>query len=121
MAQTTGKKNFPRRGEIFWANLDPTVGSETQKKRPVLIVSNNQANEFSKLVMIAPITRTIKTIYEFEVETIVNGKAAKIMLNQCRAIDQSRLEGKIEAIEHLTMLCVENAIRVVFALPEVGF
>jgi len=119
MVQTIGKKQFPYRGEIYWANLDPTVGSETQKKRPVLILSNNQANEFSELVMVAPITSKIKKIYQFEVKTIVNGKAAKIMLNQCRAIDQLRLEGRIEAIDQVTMLYVENAIRLVFALPEV--
>lgn len=117
MAQTTGKKTFPRRGDVFWANLDPTVGNETKKTRPVLIVSNNLANEFSNLVQIAPITSQIKKIYPFEVETIVDGRPAKIMLNQCRAIDKTRLGSKITNIDRSTLFAVEDAIRIVFGLP----
>ncbi|MBA3238589.1 MAG: type II toxin-antitoxin system PemK/MazF family toxin [Parachlamydiaceae bacterium] len=106
----------PRRGEIYWADLDPVVGAETQKTRPGIIVSNDIGNEVSTVVMFAPITSKVKYIYPFEVKIPLNGKPAKIMLNQCRAIDKSRLGRKIGFIDHTGMRFVEDAIRIVFAL-----
>ena len=111
-------KKFPRRGEIYWADLDPTIGTEIQKTRPALIVSNDDANEFSNLVMIAPITSKIKRVFPFEVKIPLKGKNSKILLNQCRAIDKFRLSGKIGEVDIRTMEAVENAIRIVFGLPS---
>lgn len=112
-----GKKNvFPKRGEIHWVNLDPSIGNETKKTRPGLIVSNDAGNEFSGIVTIAPITSKIKNVYPFEVKVVVKGKAGKVMLNQCRTIDKSRLVGKIDSIDQATMEQVEEAIKIVFGL-----
>jgi len=116
MARTIGKKIFPKRGEIYWIDLDPTRGSETQKTRPGLVVSNDIGNENSDMVMIAPITSKIKHVFPFEVKTVVSGSPAKIMLNQCRALDKTRFGQKIGEIDLLTMQYVEEAIKVVFAI-----
>lgn len=116
MAQMNGKKDFPRRGEIYWVNLDPTIGGESKKTRPGLIVSNDIGNEISNIVMIAPITSKIKNLYPFEVKVVVDGRPAKIMLNQCRAVDKSRLNRKITHIDHDTMKAAEEAIKIVFGL-----
>ncbi len=110
------KKNFPKRGEIYWVNFDPTIGAEIKKTRPGLIVSNDIGNEVSNVVMIAPITSQVKNIYPFEVKLIVDGKPAKVMLNQSRAIDKSRLNRKIESIGHETLKAVEEALKIVFGL-----
>jgi len=76
--QMSGRKNaFPKRGEIYWVNLDPTIGSETKKTRPAVIISNDIGNETSKIVILAPITSKVKNIYPFEAKTSVNGKPAK--------------------------------------------
>lgn len=116
MAQKTGKK-FPKRGEIYWTNLEPTIGAETKKIRPGLIVSNDVGNEVSDVVMVAPITSRIKTVYPFEVKIVLNNKPAKIMLNQCRALDKSRLSSqKIGEVDSITLSEVEEAIKIVFAL-----
>lgn len=112
----SGKKSFPRRGEIYWVDLEPTRGAETKKKRPGLIVSNDIGNEHSSVVQIAPITSKIKNIYPFEVQTKVADREAKIMLNQSRAVDKSRLFEKIGEVTPHTMRLVEDAIKVVFAL-----
>ena len=108
--------NFPQKGDVYWVALDPTIGSETQKTRPCLVISNDEGNSVSKLIIIAPITSKVKTIYPFEVATCVAGKKAKIMLNQCRCVDKLRLK-KMEC--HLTaetMNEVDEAIKVVFGL-----
>lgn len=112
-----GKNNdFPKRGEIYWVNLDPTIGSETKKTRPALIISNDSGNENSAVVIIAPITSKVKKIYSFEVKVEINGKPGKIMLNQCRTIDKSRLSGKMDSIEDDVMKLVDDAIKIVFGL-----
>lgn len=110
------EKNFPKRGEVYWVNLDPTVGSEVNKKRPALVVSNDIGNEMAHIIMIAPITSKVKEVYPFEVETLIQKKLGKIMLNQCRAIDKSRLLNKIDVVDQETMKLVEAALKIVFGL-----
>lgn len=113
--KTSGKKLY-RRGEIYWANLDPTVGSEVQKKRPCLIVSNDIINEMSDVIIVAPITSKIKKVYSCEVKSSIGKKLGKIMLQQCRAIDKSRLEGKLDHLDFDIMNRVDEAIKVTFGL-----
>ena len=110
-------KNTPKRGDIYWTELEPTRGGETKKTRPALIVSNDIGNELSSVVMIAPITSKIARVYPFEVKTVVDGKDAKIMLNQCRAVDKSRLGQKMGTIDTHTLQEVVTAIKVVFGIP----
>ena len=112
-----GKKgSFPKRGEIFWVNLDPTVGEETKKTRPALVVSNDIGNEMSNMVIVAPITSKVKNVYPFEVKVFIEEKPGKIMLNQCRAVDKSRLVRKIDSLDQETMKFVEEALKIVFGL-----
>lgn len=109
-------KSFPKRGEIYWVDLEPTRGGETQKTRPGLIVSNDIGNESSTIVMVAPITSKVLRVYPFEVKTLVENKPAKIMLNQCRALDKSRIGKKISQVDLETMNSVVEAIKLVFAI-----
>lgn len=107
---------FPRKGDIYWVTLDPARGAETQKTRPCLVVSNNEGNSISKLIMVAPITSKVKKIYPFEVESFISEKRAKIMLNQCRCIDKLRLGKKEGHIDITKMTEVDEAIKIVFGL-----
>lgn len=109
-------KDYPKRGEIYWVDLDPSIGGETKKNRPGLIVSNNIGNEVSSVIMVAPITSKVKNVHPFEVKISLNGKTAKIMLNQCKALDKSRLKNKIDIVSAHTMGEVEEAIKIVFGL-----
>lgn len=111
----SGKK-FPKHGEIYWVELDPARVGETQKTRPGLIVSNDVGNEVSNVLMIAPITSKTQNVYPFEVEIVLDGKPAKIMLNQCRALDKSRVKKKISEVDFQTMQSVTEAIKIVFAI-----
>ena len=110
------KDDFPKRGDIYWVNLDPSIGQETKKTRPALVISNDIGNELAQIVMIAPITSKVTNIYPFEVKISLQGKLGKIMINQCRAVDKSRLTKKIDSIDRETMKSVENAIKIVFGL-----
>lgn len=84
-----------KRGDIYFANLDPTVGSEIQKKRPVLIVSNNASNKRNSIVTILPITSNVSKVYTFEVFLPANmsglKKDSKIQCHQIRTISKLRM------------------------------
>jgi len=87
-----------RRGEIYWVQLDPTVGAEIKKTRPALVVSNNQSNKFSDLVCVLPITSKVKTVHPFEV-MVPKGEgglkvSGKVKANQIRTVDKRRILGE---------------------------
>src|SRR6266498_167727 len=86
-----------KRGEIYYANLDPTVGSEIKKKRPVLIVRNNANNKHASTVTIVPITSNTTKVYPFEVflEAKQSGlpKNSKAQCHQIRTISKIRMGG----------------------------
>ncbi len=90
-----------KRGDIYYADLEPTVGDEIKKKRPVLVVSNNANNRAANTVTIIPITSNIKKIYPFEVlltagETNLS-KDSKAQCHQIRTISKLRIQNnKVE-------------------------
>jgi mRNA interferase MazF len=84
-----------KRGEIYYAKLDPTLGSEIAKRRPVLIVSNDRNNRASDTVTIIPITSNIEHVYPFEVFLAAGDsglpKPSKAQAQQIRTISKQRL------------------------------
>lgn len=109
-------KGYPLRGEMYWLNLDPTVGSEITKTRPAVIISNNEGNEISKRVIIAPITSRAEKIFPFEVAIEVNGKKGKILLDQVRTIDKIRLGKRIGICEFEVLCLIDEALKIVLSL-----
>ena len=112
-----GMNKFPKRGEIYWISLDPTVGTEVNKTRPGLILSNNLANENSGRVIIGPITSSVRIIYPFETQIKMPSSLSKVMLDQIRSVDKSRLGKKICTITFEEMQEVERALKISLALP----
>lgn len=86
----------PKRGDIYWVNLDPTIGAEIKKTRPCVIVSPDSANRGGPLVIVAPIIKAEgKKVYFHEV-FLPQGTAnlphsSKIKVFQLRCIDKKRL------------------------------
>lgn len=107
---------FPKRGETYWANVNPILGSEINKTRPALIVSNDSGNEYSQRVIVAPITSSATKIYPFEVKLEISGKEGKVLLDQLRSIDKQRLSKKLSFLEYETMKLVDKAIKVALDL-----
>lgn len=87
-----------KRGDIYYADLNPTIGSETQKRRPVLIVSNNANNKVATTITVIPITSNTTKVYPFEVllemgETGLQ-KQSKAQCHQIRTISKLRIQGR---------------------------
>lgn len=111
-----GMNKFPKRGDIYWVHLDPTIGSEITKTRPCVIISNDAGNQVSSRVIVAPITSSVKRIFTFEVPIEINDKPGKILLDQIRTINKVRLGNKIGACDADTMDAIEDALKIVLAL-----
>jgi len=83
-----------QRFEIWWVNLDPTIGSEVKKIRPCLIVSPNEVNHYLNTVTVIPLTSTLK-LYPTRLNCIIQGKQSQLVVDQVRSIDKIRLKSKM--------------------------
>lgn len=110
-----------RRGDIYYADLSPVVGSEQGGIRPVLIVQNNVGNRFSPTVIAAAITSrqskaNLPTHIPLGSETSGLAKDSVVLLEQVRTIDKRRLKEKMGAADERAMNAVDNAISISFGL-----
>lgn len=86
------------RGEVYWVNLDPTIGTEIKKTRPCLVVSPDDMNAVLPRVIVAPITSKGQAI-GCRPEVVIGEKSGRLLLDQIRCIDKSRLAGKLGAVD----------------------
>jgi len=106
-----------KRGDIYLAALDPVIGKEISKTRPVLIISNDKNNLFSGTVTILPISsQNIEKIYPFEVflpkDTGNLPKDSKVKADQIRTIDKMRLIKYIGTLKKEEMDNIEKAVKI---------
>lgn len=104
-----------KRGDVFYADLSPVVGSEQGGIRPVLIIQNNVGNKYSPTVIVAAITSQINkakipTHVELPAENYSLPKDSVVLLEQIRTIDKRRLQGKICALDQEKMRKVNLAL-----------
>ncbi|MDF0664692.1 MAG: type II toxin-antitoxin system PemK/MazF family toxin [Nitrospira sp.] len=109
-------RKLPRRGDVYWVALDPTVGSEIKKTRPAVIVSNDSCNTFGSRVVVLPLTSNVDSLYPGEAMVVVNGKSARVLGDQIRSLDKSRVQSKIDTLSQEELAAVEEAIRITLAL-----
>ncbi len=107
---------FPKRGDVYWVNLDPTLGTEIKKRRPCVIVSPNVANEVTSRVIILPITSSAEKVYKFQVLIEIKGKRGKILTEQIRTIDKVRLGDKIATLDDDSIVSMEQALKISLGL-----
>ncbi|MCR8643622.1 type II toxin-antitoxin system PemK/MazF family toxin [Paenibacillus sp. N1-5-1-14] len=112
-----------KRGDVFFADLSPVVGSEQGGIRPVLIIQNDIGNRFSPTVIIAAITAQIqkaKLPTHVEIDAEVHGfdRDSVILLEQLRTIDKQRLTDKITHLDEDTMRKVDDGLQVSLGLIE---
>jgi len=102
-----------KRGDVFFADLSPVIGSEQGGTRPVLIIQNDIGNRFSPTVIIAAITAQIQkaklpTHVEINAEQYGFERDSVILLEQVRTIDKSRLTDRITQLDHAVMEKVDG-------------
>ncbi len=114
--RVAGVRNLPRRGDAYWVALDPTVGSEIKKTRPAVIISNNSCNMFGSRVVVLPLTSHIDSLYPGEAMVVVDGKPARVLGDQIRSLDKSRLRSRIDTLSQDELASIEEAVRITLAL-----
>lgn len=110
-------KSVPKRGDIYWVSLDPTQGSEIKKTRPAVIISNNSCNRYGARVVVLPVTSNVETLYPGEALISVNGKPARVLGDQIRSLDKSRLQSKIGSLTSIELSAIDEALRITLDLP----
>jgi len=106
-----------KRGEIWWVDFDPTVGSEIRKTRPAIIVSNDMGNQYSKRVQVVPTSSNTTRIFLVEALVSVDGTKSKAMADQLTTVDKQRLKNRIGQLTADEMAMLEKAIRIQLTLP----
>lgn len=112
-----------RRGDIFYADLSPVIGSEQGGVRPVLVIQNDVGNKYSPTVIVAAITSQINkaklpTHIEILSEDYGLSKDSVILLEQVRTVDKKRLKEKIGHLDDEQMDLVNDALIISLGLPE---
>ncbi|BDH63403.1 PemK family transcriptional regulator [Ureibacillus massiliensis 4400831 = CIP 108448 = CCUG 49529] len=112
-----------KRGDVFFADLSPVVGSEQGGTRPVLIIQNDIGNRFSPTVIIAAITAQIQkaklpTHVEIDAKKYGFERNSVILLEQLRTIDKSRLTDRITQLDEELMDKVDEALEISLGLMK---
>ncbi len=115
--------NNIKRGEIYYADLSPVVGSEQGGIRPVLIVQNNVGNKHSPTVIAAAITSQINkakmpTHIELSAQNFGLTKDSVVLMEQIRTIDKKRLKEKMGVLDRPCMQKVDEALAISFGLSQ---
>lgn len=107
----------PSRGDIYWVNLDPAVGTEIKKRRPAIIISNDAANKRYHQITVLPLTsQNLSNVNPFQVFIPASEsslpKDSKALAEQIRTISKLRLEKKIGQLSEVTLQKINKAIRI---------
>ncbi len=102
------------RFEVYYVNLNPTIGSEIKKTRPCVIISPNEMNYNISTVIIAPLTSKLRN-YPTRIPCKVEGKQGQIVLDQIRTVDKIRLVKRIDTLNKLTQTKVLNVLKEMFS------
>ena len=105
------------RGDVYWVNLDPVIGSEIRKTRPAVVVSNDSCNRYGTRVVVLPITSNVDSLYPGEAMLEIKGKPARALGDQIRSIDKSRLKSRLARLTADEMARVDEALAITLDLP----
>lgn len=110
-----------RRGDVVVANLDPTIGVEIKKTRPVIVLSNDSINQLSQLVIVVPLTKNVAHLSPSHA-VIPKGVArltfaSKAVTEQIKAVDKHRLVKRLGSLSPSLLSQVERALKNTLAFP----
>ena len=106
----------PRRGEIWWVRLDPTLGSEIAKTHPCLIVSGDLFNKLRRTVVVVPLSSSPEAHPPLLVPLRCGDRGSVAVTDQIRAVSKQRLERRMSEVSQKDLEAVETGVREVLEL-----
>lgn len=106
----------PRRGEVWWVSLDPTLGSEVRKTRPCVVMGTNVLNERRRTVVIVPLSSAPQAAPPVLVPVMCAGRRAVAVIDQIRAATKERFTKRLGELTTEELAAVEDGIRLVLEL-----
>jgi mRNA interferase MazF len=107
---------MPRRGEIWWVNLDPTTGAEIKKTRPCVVISNSVVNQHRRTVVVVPLSSSPRAAPPVMVSVTCSAQPSVAVIDQVRAVAKERLVRLIENLSAEHLQAVENGLREILEL-----
>ena len=102
-----------RQFDVYWVDLNPTIGAEMQKIRPCVIVSPNELNDHLGTVIIVPVTSAIHA-YPYRVRCLIMGRDGEMATDQIRTIDKRRLKSRIDILSDDEIAQLRDVLRQMF-------
>ncbi len=99
--------------DIYWVTLDHAVGKKMKKRRPCVIISPDEMNNYIGTVIIAPLTSTIR-LYPSRINYKLDGRSCTIALDQIKTIDKTRLQSRISHLALITIKQIKQAMEDIF-------
>lgn len=123
MASHGRREEYPRRGEIYLVQFDPTLGSEIRKTRPAVVVQNDVSNRYSPVTIVAAISSQFSDPphpREVVIEPAESGlpKLSAVVLNQIRSVDRQRLVKRMGRLSSTAMTRVDRALAISVGLVD---
>ena len=100
------------RGEVWWVEFDPAIGSIIRKTRPAIIVSNNAANRHMTRVQVIPLSSNVERIYPSETVVTLAGQKSKAMADQLMTADKKRLKKLLGSLSQADMRAVDTMMKI---------
>lgn len=107
----------PRRGEIWWVALDPTLGSEISKTRPCLVLTTDVVNIHRRTVVVVPLSSAPAAHPPITVRVRCQGRPAVAVVDQIRAVSKQRLRSPVHGASAAELAAVEEALKQILDLP----
>jgi mRNA interferase MazF len=107
-----------KRFDIYFIQLDPTIGSEINKIRPCVIISPDEVNRVLNTVIAVPLTSVLRN-YPTRVNCIVDGKIGQVALDQIRAVDKQRLKNKLSTLDKPTAKGLSLKLQEMFEYQDI--
>ncbi len=112
-APVSQKPKIQRFG-LYWAQLDPTRGSEIAKTRPVVVVSHDEMNKHLETVLVCPLTSQLHPHWASRIQCNCDGVTSEIAVDQIRTVSKSRLGKNLGAIDGLTVQALKQTIALLY-------
>ena len=106
----------PRRGEVWWVRLDPTVGSEIKKTRPCLVVGSNIVNERRHTILVVPLSTAPAAAPPLAIPILSSGKSGVAVIDQLRAVSKQRFLRLESTVSETELSAIEDGLRAVLEL-----